>query len=129
MRCSTSGKSILCLDFDGVIHSYTSGWKGVDIIPDPPVENAFDMIKEYQIEFAVHIFSSRSASLLGRKAMQEWFIKHGWPTTDNGVPEGLEFPLTKPPAHVSIDDRAYTFIGPDNWPSVDVLKEFKPWNK
>lgn len=30
-------KPILCLDFDGVIHSYSSGWKGADVIPDPPV--------------------------------------------------------------------------------------------
>lgn len=30
------GKPILCLDFDGVIHSYASGWKGADVIPDPP---------------------------------------------------------------------------------------------
>ena len=29
-------KPILCLDFDGVVHSYTSGWKGADVIPDPP---------------------------------------------------------------------------------------------
>ena len=28
-------KPILCLDFDGVIHSYISGWKGADVIPDP----------------------------------------------------------------------------------------------
>jgi hypothetical protein len=30
-------KPILCLDFDGVLHSYTSGWKGAAVIPDPPV--------------------------------------------------------------------------------------------
>jgi hypothetical protein len=27
------GKPILCLDFDGVLHSYSSGWKGADVIP------------------------------------------------------------------------------------------------
>ena len=27
-------KPILCLDFDGVIHRYDSGWKGADVIPD-----------------------------------------------------------------------------------------------
>lgn len=30
-------KQTVVFDFDGVIHSYTSGWKGETIIPDPPV--------------------------------------------------------------------------------------------
>jgi len=35
-------KPILLIDFDGVIHSYTSGWQGAGVISDPPVEGAFD---------------------------------------------------------------------------------------
>ncbi len=29
-------KQTVVFDFDGVIHSYTSGWKGATVIPDPP---------------------------------------------------------------------------------------------
>ena len=28
-------KQTVVFDFDGVIHSYTSGWKGATIIPEP----------------------------------------------------------------------------------------------
>jgi hypothetical protein len=27
----------VCLDFDGVVHSYRSGWRGATVIPDPPI--------------------------------------------------------------------------------------------
>ena len=53
-------KFILCLDFDGTIHSYESGWQGADIISDTPVSGAFDFIKITVQHFDVHVYSARS---------------------------------------------------------------------
>ena len=39
----------------------------------------------------------------------------------------LSFPTQKPPAHVSLDDRAITFTG--LFPDLEILRAFKPWNK
>lgn len=65
-------KPILCLDFDGVIHRYDSGWRGAHIIPDPPVEGAGAYLLRAIPDFSVAIFSSRSRSLRGRWAMQRY---------------------------------------------------------
>src|ERR1700743_3429981 len=59
-KMNESYKPILCLDFDGVIHSYASGWKGADVIPDPPVAGAIEFIREALKHFRVAIFSSRT---------------------------------------------------------------------
>ena len=40
-------KPILCLDFDGVIHSYASGWKGADVIPDAAVPGAMEFLRTW----------------------------------------------------------------------------------
>ena len=39
----------------------------------------------------------------------------------------IEWPWFKPPALVSIDDRAIQFTG--EWPRVDDLLAFRPWNR
>ena len=124
-------KPILCLDFDGVIHSYTSGWKGADVIPDPPVPGAIAFMLEALNHFTVVVFSSRSHQPGGTTAMWKWLQEHAgaaWYESPAGPGiEEVQFVNTKPPALVTIDDRAITFTG--EWPAMETLKNFKPWNK
>jgi len=72
MSKSKDEPPILCLDFDGVVHEYTSGWKGATIIPDPPVADALNFIAKAQKNFRVAIYSSRSHQWGGRRAMKRW---------------------------------------------------------
>lgn len=131
-------KLILCVDFDGVIHSYTSGWQGVDVIADDPVPGAIEWLMAHlpMPEPIGHfgdysgpeaqIYSSRSKDASGVRAMKDWLIKHGLPSayiTD----DVLKFPTQKPAAFLTIDDRAVCFNGV--FPTTEEMLSFKPWYK
>lgn len=130
---SEKNKPILCLDFDGVIHSYTSGWKGASVIPDPPVEGAIAFMLEALLHFDVVIYSSRSKDEDGLKAMKAWLYDYGgqtWYESPAGPGlEDIEFAAEKPAAFLTIDDRAICFSGNWNDYSPELLLHFKPWNK
>ena len=131
-------KKTICVDFDGVIHSYTSGWKGADVIPDPPVDGAFEglyrLCADPEIDVAIH--SSRSGQENAIEAMQEWLNKWDAAYRDayqisNAKPHLIQmvrFPVDKPPAMVYVDDRGINFDG--DWSKITTeLKDFTPWNK
>lgn len=129
-------KPILCLDFDGVIHSYSSGWQGAGVCADPPVPGTLEFLIEATKHFRVMIYSSRSKSFVGRRAMKRYVREHfEVPLTfspyheHDWLHEAIGFPWFKPSAFVTIDDRALTFSG--NWSdySTQSLQAFKPWNK
>lgn len=127
---------IICVDFDGVIHSYTSGWKGIDVIPDEPVPGAIEWLEahlpdpDYPDDAhegpIVQIYSSRSKESRGIAAMQAYLLRHGM--DHRYISDGiLEFPTQKPPAFLTIDDRAICFTG--EFPTTEEMMNFKPWNK
>lgn len=126
-------KPTLCLDFDGVIHSYTSGWKGVACIPDPPVPGAIRFIEAAQdAGWIVAVYSTRSRSLRGRWAMRRWLDRWaheemGCGTFTHDLLDAIRWPWFKPSAFLTIDDRAITFTG--EWPDPAGLFNFRPWNK
>lgn len=69
-------KKTVCLDFDGVIHSYISGWQGIAIIPDPPVEGTKDAIERLRVKYFVYIHSTRCRISEGREAIRSWLKKY-----------------------------------------------------
>jgi len=123
-------KPILSIDFDGVIHSYKSGWQGATTVTDPPVPGAFQALKRYVDSFEVHIYSSRSHVAGGIDAMREWLRR--WSAfTNNGIEplwvDKIVWPEVKPSAFLIIDDRAFCFEG--RWPEPTEIFEFRPWYK
>lgn len=154
-------KGTIVLDFDGVIHSYSSGWKGAATIQDAPVPGALEFVVGLLDHFQVAILSSRSHQWGGRRAMKKWLYRHlvelgnveretprwwisrisrtafadPWPDevdwAAKRVIAEIKWPLFKPAALITIDDRALTFNG--DWTSQEyqpaALSGFKPWNK
>ena len=127
-------KPIICVDFDGVLHSYTSGWKGMGRIDDPPVDGAVAWLAGLiEDGLRVAIYSSRSKSLRGRRAMKRWLLsairdRYGPDLTSaDDLFSEIEWPWFKPPALITVDDRAWRFDG--SFPRPRQLRAFRPWNK
>ena len=114
-------KQTVVFDFDGVIHSYTSGWKGPDVIADPPVPGIKEAIAEIiAAGYEVVVVSTRCATPDGMAAVEGWLLLND-----------IDFDrvcMEKPPAIVYIDDRAICFDGkPETL--LGKIQNFKPWNK
>lgn len=111
-------KKTVVFDFDGVIHSYTSGWKGIDVIPDPPVYGIREVIKELRDEFKVVVVSTRCTTTPGANAIKEYLKK--WNIEVDDILK------EKPPAIAYVDDRAINFNG-DTTGLVEKISKFKNW--
>lgn len=112
-------KKTVVFDFDGVIHSYTSGWKGEDVIPDPPVTGIKDSIQQIRkAGYEVVVVSTRCATNKGINAVNKYLL-------ENGIFVD-KFCREKPPAIVYIDDRAICFDGKSD-KLLEKIEQFKPW--
>lgn len=117
---SATHRYTIAVDFDGVLHSYTSPWVAPHVIPDPPVPGAMDWLSNIQLHFDVVIFTTRGRTWRGRRAVRRWLLRecgHSFKVTDR-----------KPAALVYIDDRAWRFHGA-GFPSRGEIHLARPWNK
>ena len=110
-------------DFDGVIHSYTSGWLGETTIPDPPVPGIREALKEiHSAGYEVVVVSTRCATAKGKGAIEAWLY-------NNGLREYIDKVCKeKPPAIAYIDDRAICFDGHPGT-LLRKIQNFQPWYK
>jgi hypothetical protein len=84
--------------------------------------------------FELVVYSSRSSSAAGIAAMQQWMRdqlrERMMPNEIDAFMDLFTFASEKPPAWLTIDDRAITFKG--DWSANEVspgkLLAFKPWN-
>jgi hypothetical protein len=131
----TKNKPTICIDFDGVIHSYERGWQDGTIY-GTIVDGFFEWAEVAKNHFRLVIYSSRSKSDDGILEMGHWLHeqrsiwrkKSGF--LNNLTATDFEFAHEKPAAFLTIDDRALTFNGDwyDDayWP--EALLAFQPWN-
>lgn len=114
-------KRTVVFDFDGVIHSYRSGWKGVDVIPDPPVPGIREAIVELRADgYEVVCVSTRCSEEKGTAAVAAYLLANGI-FVDHIMSE-------KPPAICYVDDRAIRFDG-DASVIVDQVRNFHSWTE
>jgi len=112
----------LCFDFDGVIHSYVSGWKCAAVANDEPVKGIKELIdKLIKIGYRIVIFSSRCQSGDGICCIIDYCMKYKIMFH--------EIAAFKPPCYLTIDDRALCFNGNEIDSLIDKIESFVPWYK
>ena len=124
-------KPTLCIDFDGVIHSYEKGWQD-GLVYGTVVPGFFEWAAEAQKQFKLVIYSSRSSTEEGRLAMGAWLARQMHNYHEDGGNARVELAMAheKPAAWLTIDDRAIQFRGDWSDPSLsaEAMRAFRPWN-
>lgn len=116
-------KQTVVFDFDGVIHSYTSGWQGEAVIPDPVVPGIPEALRRiHDAGYEIVVVSTRCATITGMEAVVTYLNQHNLMLYIDRVS------AEKPPAIVYIDDRALYFDGhPESL--LEKIQMFQPWYK
>lgn len=120
-------KPTICIDFDGVIHSYEKGWQE-GVIYGEVVPGFFEWMERAKHMFTLVVYSSRSKDPKQLDEMDYWLRKRYYDVSDQPLP--LTFAHEKPAAFLTIDDRAVLFKGDWGADYLDprALRGFKPWN-
>lgn len=95
-------KRTIAIDFDGVIHRYSEGFKGKDNAYDPPNENITEALDHFKSKgYRLVVFSTRP-----KEVIADWLKNYDLGNYFSDITD------IKIPAKIYIDDRGYKF---ENW--------------
>lgn len=131
-------KWTIAVDFDGVLHQYTSKFD-INLL-DPPMPGAFEWLTALVKDFKVIIHSCRfspKASADGEISSRAWYFAEkaqdsaaAW-FKEHGLPKEVYDQLVfwqntgKPTALIYVDDRAFRFEG--HFPTKNEIHQLRPW--
>lgn len=126
-------KPTICIDFDGVIHSYEHGWQNGEIY-GTVTKGFFEWAQKMKDHFTLVVYSSRSKDIDDRGNMYRWFRDrwNEWMRASQNVTlhiDDFTFAHEKPSAFITIDDRCICFDGDWSKITAESIFNFKPWNK
>lgn len=129
-------KPTICIDFDGVIHSYEHGWRNGEIY-GTVTPGFWEWAARMKDRFTLVIYSSRSKDIDMRGAMWRWMQDQWkiWADDQDENPIAMisftdfQFAHEKPSAFITIDDRCICFDGDWSKITAESVFNFKPWNK
>ena len=119
-------KRTICIDFDGVVHDYSSGWQGEDVFGQmiPNADTGTSVLK--QKGWTVIIFTTRKKTDELEKWLKEHNITYDYINENPGQPDGTSGKIM---ADVYLDDRGICFRGRwDSWLVREIL-DFEPWQE
>lgn len=131
-------KQTISVDFDGVLHAYTSGWRGASVIPDGPVPGAIawlcDLVDPLRGDDAVKVVvcSARASRPWGWLAIRRWLRREIFEhmgcdmVRADDICSTIGVTSRKPAAIVYVDDRAWRFDG-KTFPTATELRAHRPW--
>ncbi|GEM_PF-430797 len=92
-------KRTIAIDFDGVIHRYSEGFKGKDNAYDPPNENITEALEYFKSRgYRLVVFSTRP-----KEVIADWLKNYDLADYFEDITD------IKIPAKIYIDDRGYKF--------------------
>lgn len=122
MRSYRNNRTVV-IHFDGVIHSYSSGWQGEDVANDPIVPGVDEELKRlHEDGYRVIVVSTRCKTKKGMKCVKDYLWRNNLLRYVDSISD------IKPNAIFYIDNKAVCFGGQLE-SSQEKIQYFKPENK